>query len=79
MPIDVIDRYNNVGKKKRWKAYSRGDKGSRNRAKCMKFDFTPRFIICWIEILIYYGIICTKTSPLNFWVSIPYGIYAPWI
>ena len=56
-----------------------GDPGSRHRAKSARFMFTPGYIICWIGILIYYGSVGTKKSPQNFWVGMPYGIYAPWV
>ena len=79
VPVDVVDRDGNIGKKQRWKPCKRGDEGSRHRAKSDKFKFTPGFVICWVGILIYYGSVGTKKSPLNFWVGMPYGIYAPWI
>ena len=77
--VDCIDRDGNRGKKKRWKSCKCGDEGSRHRAKSKNFEFTPGYVICWIGILIYYGSIGTKKSPLNFWVRMPYGLYAPWI
>ena len=74
-----IDCDGNIWKKKRWKPCKCGDEGSMHRAKSKKLEFTPGFVICWIGILIYYESIGTDKSPLNFWVGMPCGIYAPWI
>ena len=78
-PVTTLDRDGKVTIKKTFKPCRMFDPGSRHRAKSTRFEFTPGFIISWIGILIYYGSVGTKKSPLNFWIKMPHGIYAPWV
>ena len=53
--------------------------GCRHRAAKDTWDFITGYIICWIGILVYHGSVGSGKYVTNYWRSMPYGIYAPWI
>ena len=75
---NAVDRDNKICKKKKLKSYQCGiPEWQQIWSYNNKLYFTPGYIICWIGISIYYGGVGSGKSPLSFWLSMPYGIYAP--
>ena len=77
--VDTVDRDGGEAKKQIFKECRRSDDGARHRAAKDSWNFTTGYIIAWIGILIYHGSTGNVKSVTNYWKSMPYGIYAPWI
>ena len=77
-PNEGVDCDGNKSRKKKLKPCESTDPNKRRRAH-YEYHFTTGYIISWIGILIYYGSLGTTKSPQNFWIAMPYGIYAPWV